>query len=218
MKKVLFGLLLVLLFPLMVFAKENKLVKVYIFEAGGCPYCEAEIDYLKGLSSYKKKFTIVQKELYVDHVNWAQGKDYELGVKVANTFKAAGFTGADYYGTPFVVISDLYAATSYSTDLEEVINNAYKQGDKDIVSCIASGKEECIKGVTAEDVQKVAEEAANPQGSDSATDTVGTTSTYSGASTADIVATIIICTVVLLAVYLIKSNKDKNEILDKIRR
>ena len=33
-------LLLVCLIPITSFAKEK--VKVYVFEAGGCPYCEAE--------------------------------------------------------------------------------------------------------------------------------------------------------------------------------
>jgi len=126
--------------------KAAEKVKVYIFEAGGCPYCEAEIEYLKGLESYDEKFEIVQKELYVDHVDWAQGKDYQLGVAVANAFKNAGFENASYQGTPFVVISDLYAAATYSTDLEQYINQAYEEGDKDVVSCIANDGDECLAG------------------------------------------------------------------------
>ncbi len=126
--------------------KAEGKVKVYIFEAGGCPYCEAEIEYLKGLDSYNEKFEIVQKELYVDHVDWAQGKDYQLGKKVAEAFKSAGFENAAYTGTPFVVISDLYAAATYSTDLEKYINQAYEEGDKDVVGCFANDGDECLKG------------------------------------------------------------------------
>lgn len=126
--------------------KAAEKVKVYIFEAGGCPYCEAEIEYLKGLDSYNEKFEIIQKELYVDHVDWAQGKDYQLGVAVANAFKKAGFENASYSGTPFVVISDLYAAATYSTDLEKYINQAYEEGDKDVVSCIANDGDNCLAG------------------------------------------------------------------------
>lgn len=122
-----------------VFAKDK--VKVYIFEAGGCPYCEAEVEYLKGLDSYNEKFEIVMKELYVDHVDWEQGKDYELGVKVANAFLEKGFDQASYQGTPFVVISNIYAAASYSESLESVINKAYEDGDKDIVGCFEDGKD-----------------------------------------------------------------------------
>ena len=126
--------------------KAEGKVKVYIFEAGGCPFCEQEIQYLQGLDSYNEKFEIVQKELYVDHVDWAQGKDYQLGVSVANAFKNAGFENASYTGTPFVVISDLYAAATYSTDLEKYINQAYEEGDKDVVGCIANDGDECLKG------------------------------------------------------------------------
>jgi hypothetical protein len=150
-KKSIFAIILVLLVMLMmpnVAAKSKEKVKVYIFEAGGCPYCEAQIEYLKGLSSYNKKFEIVQKELYVDHIDWEPGKDYELGKEVATQFNEAGFEDAAYTGTPFVVISDLYAAASYSTDLEAIINKAAEEGDKDIVSCIASKKESCLEGVT----------------------------------------------------------------------
>ena len=87
MKKKLFSILLAMLLfaPFFVNAKEDK-VKVYIFEAGGCPYCEAEVEYLKSLDSYNKKFTIEVKELYVDHVDWEIGKDFELGKKVAEAF------------------------------------------------------------------------------------------------------------------------------------
>ena len=122
---------------------EGK-VKVYIFEAGWCPYCEAEMEYLKSLESYGEKFEIIQKELYIDHVDWEQGKDYELGVKVATAFQDKGIKDASYQGTPFVVISDLYAASAYSTSLETYINQAYDEGDKDVVGCFEKGGENCL--------------------------------------------------------------------------
>lgn len=141
-KKILALLTLILFVPTLVNAKEK--VKVYMFEAGGCPYCEKEEEYLKGLDGYDKTFTIVKKELYVDHVDWAEGKDYELGKKVANAFNSVGFEDATYEATPFVVISDLYAASAYSTSLESIINEAYENGDKDIVQCYADGKDNCL--------------------------------------------------------------------------
>ncbi len=134
---------LIMIMPFEVFAAKK--VKVYMFEAGGCPYCEAEEEYLKGLSSYGEKFELIKKELYVDHVDWAQGKDFELGKKVAEAFQKAGFENAAYNATPFVVISNIYAAASYSTTLEDVINEAYEKGDKDVVGCFESGKENCLK-------------------------------------------------------------------------
>ena len=149
MKKFLTVLLIVIcLVPFCVFAKEkkeDKRVKVYVFEAGGCPYCDAEKDYLKGLESYNKKFVIVSKELYVDHVDWEQGKDYDLGVSVANEFNKAGYKDAAYNSTPFVVISDTFAGNGYNTDLEDIIDAAYEEGDKDAVSCISKGNDDCIR-------------------------------------------------------------------------
>lgn len=123
---------------------EGK-VKVYMFEAGGCLYCEQEEAFLKKLDGYNKTFELIKKELYVDHVDWKQGKDYELGKKVAEAFNKAGFEDASYEGTPFVVISDVYAAAAYSEDLESFIKLAYEEGDKDAVSCIMNNGTDCIR-------------------------------------------------------------------------
>lgn len=188
MKRKLFALLLALLIimPVSAFAKEK--VKVYMFEAGGCPYCEKEMEYLKGLDGYNKTFTIEVKELYVDHVDWAEGKDYSLGKTVAEAFKNAGFEDATYQGTPFVVISDLYAASAYSTSLESIINQAYEEGDKDIVKCYADGKTDCLDHLTETDT------------------------TSSSSNTWVIVVTGLI----ILITYLIKSSVDTNNIIKSV--
>ena len=46
--------------------------------------------------------------------------------------------------TPLVIISDLYAASAYSEDLEQYINKAYEEGDKDVVGCYETGKLNCL--------------------------------------------------------------------------
>ncbi len=167
---VLFALLLII--PFMgVSAKEKAKVKVYVFEAGGCPYCEAEVEYLQGLDSYNKKFTIERRELYVDHVYWEQGRDYKLGKAVAEKFIADGFSDASYEGTPFIVISNLYAAATYDTNLESYINKAYKEGDKDVVNQIA-------KKLGVENVQRNDIKADDPDTTDTTED--GDATTYSG--------------------------------------
>lgn len=188
MKKKFFALLLALMIimPVSAFAKEK--VKVYMFEAGGCPYCEKEMEYLKGLDGYNKTFTIEVKELYVDHVDWAEGKDYSLGKTVAEAFKNAGFEDATYQGTPFVVISDLYAASAYNTSLENIINKAYEEGDKDIVKCYADGKTDCLDHLTETDT------------------------TSSSSNTWVIVVTGLI----ILITYLIKSSIDTNNIIKSL--
>ena len=143
-------LLLFVVFGLANVEAKDKKVKVYLFYAGGCPYCEAEVEYLKGLDSYGKKFELIEKELYVDHVDWKEGKEYALGKKVAEEFNKVGFTDASYQGTPFIVISDLYAVSSYNDTLESVINEAYEKGDKDIVSCISKGNTDCLDHIKTE--------------------------------------------------------------------
>ena len=151
MKKLKISIFIIFLFMTISFvdvsAKEK--VKVYIFEAGGCSYCKLEEDYLKGLDSYNKKFEIVNKELYIDHIDWQKGKDYELGVKVAN-----GFSDASYQWTPFVVIGDLYAASSYSTTLEDVINEAYENDSKDIVNCYEKDNTNCLDHLKEKNIEK----------------------------------------------------------------
>lgn len=139
---------LVLLIPTIIFADEAEKVKVYVFSAGGCPFCEREIEYLQGLESYNKTFEIVEKELFVDHINWEQGKDYELGVTIAKIFADAGFKDSENKpvqanATPLVVIGDVYAATGYSTELESVINKVYAAGDADVVGCVMEGRDDC---------------------------------------------------------------------------
>ena len=193
MKKLLLTFTILLLVPLMVNAKEK--VKVYVFEAGGCPYCESQIEYLEGLDSYNKSFKIVKKELYVDHVDWEKGKDYDLGYKVANAFKEVGFEDASYQGTPFVVISDLYAAAGYSTSLESVIEEAYENGDKDIVSCIEKGNDNCLDHLKTD-----------------------SSSSSSAGSIAGTIVTVILCGVVILMTYLIKSSVDTNKILEILEK
>ena len=190
LKKSLFCIVLLMLFSLTnVYAKEK--VKVYIFEAGGCPYCELQEEYLKGLESYDKKFEIIKKELYVDHVDWQKGKDYDLGVKVANGFKKVGFEDASYQGTPFVVIGDLYAASSYSTSLEDVINEAYENDSKDIVNCYEKGNTNCLEHLKEKNIEKNS-------------DNVG------------VILVIVFCTIAIIFTYVIKSNKDKKDIFEII--
>ncbi len=177
-------LLTLVIVPNLVMAKDK--VKVYIFEAGGCPYCEAEREYLEKLDGYNKTFEIVGKELYVDHVDWAEGKDYELGVRVAIAFQNAGFEDASYLGTPLVIISDTYAMAAYNTDLEKVIEEAYEVGDKDIVSCIADGKTDCLP-VTVEnpiDSEEVLSNRVINDGSNSSNNS-GSSNNYNSSSTND---------------------------------
>jgi len=210
MKKIL-GVLFALLLMIPVLginAKEQAKVKVYVFEAGGCPYCEAQIEYLQKLDSYNKKFTIVRKELYIDHVNWEQGRDYELGKAVAEKFQKDGFKDASYQGTPFVVISNLYAAATYSTDLESYINKAYKDGDKDVVGSIA--KKLDVENVNRNDIGE----------NESTTSESGTTDAYSSEEKPNVVVVLLGAVVLVGAVIVViklggnNSTNEKEDVVE----
>jgi hypothetical protein len=190
MKKVVFFVVALLCFlPLSINAKEK--VKVYMFEAGGCPFCEKQMEYFESLDSYGTKFEVIRKELYIDHIEWKEGKDYDLGKKVATEFKKAGFEDASYQGTPFVVISDIYAAASYNTKLESVIDEAYEAGDKDIVSCIEKGNTNCLN--TDAEVK-------------------------TESSSAGVIAMTLISAVTVIVVYCVKSTLDKKAIIEAIEK
>ena len=61
-------LLVILLFPLMVNAKDNK-VTLYLFHGDGCPHCAEEIEYLNGIESKYKNLKIVKYEVWYNEDN-----------------------------------------------------------------------------------------------------------------------------------------------------
>lgn len=61
-------LLAVLLFPLMVNAKNNT-VTLYLFHGDGCPHCAEEIEYLNSIKSKYKNLKIVKYEVWYDKDN-----------------------------------------------------------------------------------------------------------------------------------------------------
>jgi hypothetical protein len=196
-KKLLFILLLtVLVLPISVDAKEK--VKVYIFEAGGCPACAGQMEYLKGLSGYNKDFEVIEKEAYVDHIDWEQGKDFDLDVKVAEAFYNAGYQDATAYATPFVVVSNFYAAANYNSSLETVINEAAEKGDKDVVGCFEAGKTDCA------DLIEKKEGATTTPSTDSKKET-------SVDNTGNIVAICVISGIFVVAVTVISVKKNNSK-------
>ena len=124
---------------------QDQMVKVYVFHAPDCSVCIQEFQYLEGLESYNKKFTIEKKELFASIHEGTLGSDYNLGVKVAAVFNKAGFRSVSTNATPLIIISDVYAENAYNDQLESIINQVYEEGDKDVVGCIAAGKENCIE-------------------------------------------------------------------------
>ena len=215
-RRIVLLLIMMLLIPFSVNAKNNDKVKVYIFEAGGCPYCEAQIEYLKGLDSYNKKFEIVEKEAYKDHIAWEQGKDYDLAVEVGDAFEAAGYGRYKtdgyhlYQSTPFVVIGNVYAEAAYNTALEEVINQVYEDGDKDIVGCFEKGKKDCADEIEVKEGSEAAEEQTKTKTNKTSSDEELTLSDKV------VITSVLIGTVAIVVAYLIKSTMDTNKIVRAI--
>ena len=63
-----FLLLVVLLFPLVVNAKDNK-VTLYLFHGDGCPHCAAEIEYLNNIARKYDNLEIVKYEVWYNEEN-----------------------------------------------------------------------------------------------------------------------------------------------------
>ena len=61
--------ILLLLFPLVVNAKDNK-VTLYLFHGDGCPHCASEIEYLKN----KFKITVNGHDVIPTHIRIRNGK------------------------------------------------------------------------------------------------------------------------------------------------
>lgn len=213
MKKILLGIIaLLLVIPMSVSANiEKAKIKVYMFYAGGCPACEATEEYLKGLEGYNKTFELVKKEAYIDHIDWKQGKDYELSQKASDLFESLGYGEYETRGyhlnqsTPFIVISGTYAAVGYNSDLEKVINEIAKAGDKDVIGCLEDGKKDCDKLVTKIKKENTTEE----------TDDTKTTASTKKDNT---VAAIVICSAVIVAAYLVKSTIDTKKIIEALNK
>ena len=144
MKKVIFGFIATILCVLPFTVNAAEKVKVYIFSKDGCTYCEKQNDYLKGLEGYNKTFEVVDIQIYDS--NWKQTSNYELANKVVQGFNKTGISEdtLNLQGTPTVIISDVYAKTAYNANLESIINEVVKNGDKDIVGCYKDGKTDCL--------------------------------------------------------------------------
>lgn len=147
-------ILLVLVSGINVSAQEKQKVKVYVFEAVGCPACDAQKEYLTNLSKTNDKFELVVKELYKDNREWKPSTHYELGVNVVNAFLEKGYKDAKYTATPFVVVGTKYAAAQFNSNMESIINTAYEEQQEDVVACFEKGQSNCASLISENDSVK----------------------------------------------------------------
>lgn len=148
MKKIILFMLLINIFCLSVRAEKHDLVKVYVFVSKSgihSDLSEKAIESLKGLESYGKQFEIIEKEAYVyssEYGDAEDGKDLELFKKVIEVYNNAGYDYT-YTQTPTAFISNEFIPGVDLKFVHEVINNAYENGDEDLVGCVERGENNC---------------------------------------------------------------------------
>ncbi len=181
MKKLLF-LLLLILFPLNVFA-ENE-INIYFFHADGCSNCEVMDTCLNNL-----------KDKYVFNVIKYQVRDNEENTEIMNKVKK-GLSEKNLTGVPFIAIGNkyVYGGSEYKCkDLEDIISD-YSTGDYvDIIPSIINDnyvketEEEVVLTDTNTTSDDLIETLKNPK----------------------IILTILLI-IMLLTYYVITSRKEKN--------
>lgn len=118
MKKILLSImLLALLFPNIVFAKEK--VNVYFFHGDGCPHCEELKTYFNSLdNSYKEKIDIQEYEVWNDYENAELMENISI------------LRDDDATGVPYFIIGDkswIGYSSSMDKEIEEQINKVYEE-------------------------------------------------------------------------------------------
>lgn len=129
--------LVVLLFPILVNAKENK-VTLYLFHGDGCPHCASEIEYLNKIEKKYKNLEIVKYEV------WYNEENAEFLQKVYEAY------GVTRNGVPTTVIGNTIMqgyGTTTGTTIERAIKYYSENDYIDQVQRIKDGsfvKEELV--------------------------------------------------------------------------
>ena len=86
-------LLVILLFPLMVNAKGNDKVTLYLFHGDGCPHCASEIEYLNKIESKYENLEIVKYEVWYNDENSEFLKSIKSSSSLSSiSFKSSGIS------------------------------------------------------------------------------------------------------------------------------
>lgn len=146
MKKNIFWLLLLLLLPTVIDAKE---VNLYLFHGDGCPHCAKEREYLKELEEEYEQLNINLYEVWYDEEN------QELMEKVKTALNA----NTNY--VPFTVIGNKYMVgfnDNTKTSIKNNIESCIKDDCEDVVANILTGK-----AITKKEVDISKEEQKNEE-------------------------------------------------------
>lgn len=128
-------LLIVLLFPLVVNAKDNK-VTLYLFHGDGCPHCASEIEYLNSIENKYENLEIVKYEVWYNKEN----SNFLQEVYNAYSITSRGVPTTVIGNTIFMGYSDstgskierainYYLKNDYIDQIERIKNNEFDKKD-----------------------------------------------------------------------------------------
>ena len=128
-------LLVVLLFPLVVNAKDNK-VTLYLFHGDGCPHCASEIEYLNSIENKYENLEIVKYEVWYNKEN----SNFLQEVYNAYSITSRGVPTTVIGNTIFMGYSDstgskierainYYLKNDYIDQIERIKNNEFDKKD-----------------------------------------------------------------------------------------
>ena len=128
-------LLVVLLFPLVVNAKDNK-VTLYLFHGDGCPHCASEIEYLNSIENKYENLEIVKYEVWYNKEN----SNFLQEVYNAYSITSRGVPTTVIGNTIFMGYSDstgskierainYYLENDYIDQIERIKNNEFDKKD-----------------------------------------------------------------------------------------
>ena len=123
MKKVLtLIIMLLVLSPMMVFAKEDKKVTVYVFYGETCPHCHEFFKFLDSIEKeYGKYYQVKKIETWNDSIN------KEMMFEIAESIEVE--YNKEDMGVPYIVINDqtfIGYAPVYNSEIKDAIKSAYE--------------------------------------------------------------------------------------------
>lgn len=133
-----FLLLVVLLFPLVVNAKDNK-VTLYLFHGDGCPHCAAEIEYLNSIEKKYDNLEIVKYEVWYNEENSNFLTQVKESFGVNNSFVPATIIGntlitgySDSIGNKIERAINYYSKNDYTDQIQKIKDGTFdKENYKD---------------------------------------------------------------------------------------
>ena len=115
-------LLTLLIFPVMVNAKDKKKINVYIFHGNGCPHCAKAFEFFDSIEKdYGKYYKLVKYETWTS---------FNASYNNKLMYKVAEELGEDTseLGVPFIIIGDKIFrgyTTAYDDEIKKAIEDAY---------------------------------------------------------------------------------------------